>query len=104
MKVFNKLVRDKIPEIIRKNGEFPVTRVLCDEEYEKELNKKLKEEVEEYLADGNIEELCDIEEVIRALIAFKQVPYEEFDKRRENKCEKRGAFKDKIYLESVIDK
>ena len=101
MKVFNKLVRDKIPEIIRGNGEIPTIRILNDEEYEKELNKKLKEEVDEYLADGSIEELCDIEEVIRALIEFKQVSYEEFNSQRESKCEKRGAFKDRVFLEST---
>ena len=49
MKNFNKLVRDKIPEIIRENGETPKVRILDDVEYERELNKKLQEEVNEYL-------------------------------------------------------
>jgi len=101
MKVFNKLVRDKIPEIITKNGETPTVRILGDEEYEKELNKKLMEEVNEYLVDGNIEELADIEEVLRALVDLKGVAYEDFNMIRENKCEKRGAFKDKVFLEGT---
>ena len=101
VKKFNKLVRDKIPEIIKSNGEIPVVRILNDEEYEIELNKKLKEEVNEYLADGSIEELADIEEVLRALIALKKVSYEDFDKMRESKKEKRGSFKDKVFLEST---
>ena len=48
MRTYNKLVRDKIPEIIEGNGEKPVTRILNDEEYLKELNTKLQEEVNEY--------------------------------------------------------
>ena len=56
MKVYNKLVRDKIPEIILKDNELPSTRILSDEEYIKELNRKLQEEVNEYLEAENIEE------------------------------------------------
>ena len=83
MKTFNKLVRDRIPEIIRKNGETPIVKTLDEREFEQELNKKLLEEVNEYLADGNIEELADIEEVLRTLVALKGVYYEEFNKIRE---------------------
>lgn len=101
MKIFNKLVRDKIPEIIKANGEIPTVRILDDEEYVQELNKKLKEEVNEYLTDGNVEELADIEEVLRALLELKGVSYDNFDKMREEKCEKRGAFKERIFLEST---
>ena len=101
MKIFRKLVRDKIPEVIRNNGETPIVRILDDEEYERELNKKLKEEVDEYFVDGNIEELADIEEVLRALVELKGVSYEKFEKIRKSKCEKRGAFKDKVFLEST---
>ncbi len=101
MKTFNKLVRDTIPDIIRGNGETPTVRILGDKEYERELNKKLQEEVNEYLADGNIEELADIEEVLRALITLKGVSYEDFDKMREKKCEQRGAFKDRVFLEAT---
>ena len=64
MKIYNKLVRDNIPEIMIKNKAKPVTRILSDEEYLIELNKKLLEEVKEYLESGEIEELADIEEVI----------------------------------------
>ena len=101
MKVFNKLVRDKIPEIIRENGEEPVVRNLDLAEYERELNKKLQEEVNEYLVDGNVEELADIEEVLRALLELKGLSYDEFEIMRKSKCEKRGAFKDRIFLESI---
>ena len=99
MKIYNKLVRDKIPEIMVKNGADPVTRILDDEEYLQELNIKLLEEVNEYLADGNIEEIADIEEVLRAILDVKKVSYQEFENIREQKVKKRGAFKERIFLE-----
>lgn len=99
--IFNKLVRDKIPEIIRKNGETPTIRILESEEYLQELNKKLMEEANEYLADGSVEELADIEEVLRTLVELKGISYEDFDKIRKSKREKRGAFKDRVFLEST---
>lgn len=102
MKVYNKLVRDKIPDIILKDNELPVTRILDDEEFIKELNKKLQEEVNEYLEGENIEEMVDILEVIRAILEYKMVSYEEIEDKRKKKAQKRGAFKDKIYLEKVI--
>ena len=68
MKKFNKLVRDRIPEIIESNGEFAKTIILEDEEYINQLNIKLKEEVSEYLLDNNIEEIADIMEVLLAII------------------------------------
>lgn len=98
---YNKLVRDKIPAIIEGNGETPVTRILNDEEYLNELNTKLQEEVNEYFTDGSVEELADIVEVIYGLLDAKGVSLEEFEKIRNGKVEKRGAFKEKIFLESV---
>lgn len=102
MRIYNKLVRDKIPEIILKDNELPTTRVLNDEEYIKELNKKLQEEVSEYLEEENIEEMVDILEVIRAILEHKGVTYEEIEEKRIKKVTKRGAFKEKIFLEKVI--
>ena len=99
MKVYNKLVRDNIPEIMVNNGSNPVTRVLSDDDYLAELNKKILEEVNEYLQDQNVEELADIEEVLRAILDLKCVSYEEFEKIREQKVLKRGAFKKRIFLE-----
>ena len=101
MRTYNKLVRDKIPSIIERNGETPITRILNDEEYLNELNTKLQEEVNEYFADGNVEELADIVEVIYGLLDAKGVFLEEFEKIRIGKVAKRGAFKDRIFLESV---
>lgn len=101
MKFYNKLVRDKIPEVISKNGETPKIRILNSDEYLYELNKKIQEELAEYLESGDVEELADIEEVLRAILNVKNVSYDEFEKIRLQKVQKRGAFKDKLFLESV---
>lgn len=98
MKVYNKLVRDKIPEIMKNNNAIPITRILSDEEYLDELNKKLQEEMLEYIEDGSIEELTDIQEVLLAILKAKKVSKKDFDNLRMQKVKKRGAFENKIYL------
>ena len=104
MKVYNKLVRDKIPEIIKEKGNHAEIRELSKPEYLKELNKKLKEEVAEYLEDNNVEELADIVEVVYGILNAKNISLEEFEKIRQDKVDKRGAFSKKIFLEKVIEK
>ena len=99
LKIYNKLVRDNIPQIMVNNGASPVTRILSDEEYISELNRKILEEVHEYLESGEVEELADIEEVLRAILTFKGVNLEEFDSIRNQKVLKRGAFNKRIFLE-----
>ena len=101
--MYNKLVRDNIPDIIKKNGATPIVRILDVEEYFKELNRKLKEELNEYLDGNDIEELADLYEVMLAILDYKKMSLMEFDIIRKMKVEKRGAFKNKIYLESVIN-
>ncbi|MDE6619669.1 MAG: nucleoside triphosphate pyrophosphohydrolase [Lachnospiraceae bacterium] len=63
-----KLVRDNIPDIIRESGRTPIYRKLDHMEYREYLNKKLYEEIEEYQIENQVEELCDVVEVIYALI------------------------------------
>lgn len=105
MKVYNKLIRDKIPEIIAKdNGKTCVTRIMSDDEYLESLNIKMQEELNEYLESGEVEELADLEEVLRAILDVKGISYDEFQKIRNEKALKRGAFKKKIFLESVREK
>lgn len=98
---YNKLVRDKIPAVIENKGEKPITRILSDEEYLSELNKKLQEEMKEYLEDGSVEELADLVEVVYGILSAKNVSVEQFEAVRMKKVEDRGAFKDRIYLECV---
>ena len=102
MKTYNKLVRDNIEEIMLGKGLNPVTRILSEEEYLKELNKKLLEEVNEYLESGEVEELADIEEVILAILDTKGISRENLEEVRINKVKKRGAFKRRIFLEKEL--
>ncbi len=106
-RIYNKLVRDKIPEIIKGKGEEPLTRILGDEEYKAELEKKLKEECAEVLgASGKdrVEELADVFEILKALAKLENSDIEEVSKIAKEKAEKRGAFEQKIFLEKVIEK
>ena len=79
MKVYNKLVRDKITDIIEADGRKAKYRILDNNEYKEELNKKLQEEVKEYLEDKNVEELADIIEVIYGILNSMEVSIEEFE-------------------------
>lgn len=92
-----KLVRDRIPEIIKNDGKTPITEILSNEEYLKELDIKLNEEVAEYQTDRTIEEMADILEVLFAICEARGYSVEELMKLRESKREKRGGFKDRIY-------
>lgn len=94
--VMGKLVRDKIPEIIKNDGKTPIIEILSNEEYLKELDKKLNEEVAEYQADKSIEEMADILEVLYAVCEARGHSVEELLQVKEFKREKRGGFKDKI--------
>lgn len=100
-KKYKKLVRDNIPEIIRKNDKEPVTRVLDETEYLHELIRKLKEETAEFEDDLSIEELADIKEVCIALREALGVPAGELEEVRRKKAAKNGRFKKRIYLEEV---
>lgn len=100
-KIYNKLVRDQIPQIIRSNGGIPVTRVLDSDEAYKFLKEKLLEETQEFLLNDNIEELSDIYEVLRAILDERKVSFKEFEKVCYNKSQKNGKFRKKIFLVSV---
>jgi len=105
--VYNKLVRDKIPEIIRKDNQVPVTRILPEEEYQVELERKMLEEQKELMeARGadRIEELADLLELIRADAELNSSSLEEVTRVADKKKAKRGGFSQRIYLEKVIDK
>ena len=100
-KIYDKLVRDKIPEIIMNSGKACSTEVLDDERYIELLDQKLFEEMLEYHQDKSIEELADIVEVIYAIVKFRGLSVEEFEKIRVSKADERGGFEQKILLKSV---
>ena len=81
----------------------PIITILNNKDYLVELNKKIQEEVQEYLESNNIEELADIVEVIYGILDAKNISMEEFEDVRKSKVQKRGAFKEKIFLERVLE-
>ena len=103
--IYNKLVRDRIPQIIESNGETPIIKILKDEEYKKELENKLLEEYNEVInakSNDRIEELADMIEVIRALARLENKTLDDVISIADNKNEKRGGFEEKIFLKKVL--
>lgn len=99
---YNKLVRDKISEEINNmEGRNATFRIMEDEEYSKELNRKLLEECHEFIEENDPEELADVMEVVEAIAKLKSIQWDEVRKIQEEKRNKKGAFNKKIYLEYV---
>lgn len=101
---YNKLVRDKIPQNIEAKGKKCNYYVLEDDEYKKELDKKLFEEANEFIADHSIEEMADLMEVVEAIQKNYNLSKEEMEKVRLEKKSKKGGFEEKIYLIEVEEK
>jgi len=99
----NKLVRDRIPEIIEGSGKTCATRILPQEEYLAALDAKLTEELAEYQADKSMEELADLLEVMMAAAEARGHTFAEVEALRREKAEQRGGFRDRVWLESVSD-
>lgn len=95
---FHKLVRDKIPQIIESQGEKANIRILDDGEYAECLERKLDEEVGEYHAERNVEELADILEVVYALAENLGCSREQLMEVYQNKHIQRGGFHDRFFL------
>lgn len=101
---YNKLVRDKIPEIIEAGGREAVYETLGDQDYLNFLKAKLIEEVTEFNDSESLEELADIGEVMHAILDYKGISLEQFQKARQEKLEKRGGFKRRLLLKETIEK
>ena len=100
--VYNKLVRDKIPEEINKKSDRKANyRILDDNEYLKELDKKLFEEAHEFVEEHSVEELADLMEVIGAIMKANNISLDDVEVARNIKNEKKGKFENKIYLIDV---
>ncbi|MCR5109264.1 MAG: nucleoside triphosphate pyrophosphohydrolase [Lachnospiraceae bacterium] len=100
---YNKLVRDKIPEIIQADGKTCFTEILSEEDYLKRVDLKLDEELAEYHKDQNIEELADLLEVVYAAAKARGYSLEELEMIRASKAAKRGAFEKRIFLKEVME-
>lgn len=99
---YNKLVRDRIPEIIEAGGKVPHTAILSDEEYLKMLDKKLLEEAAEYGESGTLEELADVTEVLYSILSARGYSLNDLERVRQQKAAERGGFEKKILLKDVV--
>lgn len=100
---YHKLVRDRIPEIIRASGKACRTEVLSDDAYLKMIDAKLDEELAEYHKEQNLEELADLLEVLHAAVIARGYTLEELETVRAQKAKKRGGFAQKILLKEVSE-
>lgn len=101
MKIYNKLVRDKIPQVIDDDRNQCDIEIATKDQMTALLEDKLQEEVEEYLKDKNLEELADIMEVLFGLAHNLGYSEEELINKRNCKLEQRGGFKEGIVLKAV---
>ena len=101
MKTYNKLVRDLIPEVIKKSGKECDIEIANMEQRTGLLEAKLMEEVNEYLEDKNLEELADVMEVLFGLAHNLGYSEEDLLNKRKEKLEERGGFKKGIILKKV---
>ena len=100
-KVHNKLVRDKIPNIIKENGEYALTRILTDKEFDEALSEKLLEETTEILnatkKEDITEELADLLEVIYAKASANGIRFLDVELARQRKKALKGGFVIKFF-------
>ena len=101
--IYNKLIRDKIPEIIEKYGKKAIVEKVDGQELLELLNDKLTEELDEYRESGNVEELADLVEVTYGILDYKGISIEEFEEMRLKKNKQRGAFREGLVLLKVIE-
>ena len=99
MKTYNKLIRDKIPEIITAKGEKAEIHIADDEEFLVKAKEKINEEVSEFLESGQVEELADLLEITYAVARALGTTEDELNKIRQEKLIKKGGFSKKIILE-----
>ena len=99
--IHNKLVRDKILDIIQNEKKVFTFHIADAEEYTEKLKMKLQEEVQEFLDSEKVEELADIIEVIHSIAKNHGISIQELEKIREKKAEIRGSFTKRFILEEV---
>ncbi len=102
-KVYNKLVRDRIPEIIEADGKKCVFETLSQERYISMLDAKLNEELAEYQENKSLEELADLLEVMDAVVNARGYTWEELISIREKKRSERGGFEKRTLLKDVYE-
>ena len=104
VRVYNKLVRDCIPEIIEADGNTCTTEILSDKRYIEMLDAKLSEELAEYQASKSLEELADLLEVMQVVVRARGWTWEQLEQVRKEKAIQRGEFEKKILLKEVVER
>jgi len=99
--VYNKAIRDKIPQIIEESGSKCEYRVLSDKEFLPYLEDKLHEEIEEYDATKSMMELVDVIEIIYRIADIRNVSIEELERMRLDKKNERGGFNWNLFLDTT---
>lgn len=100
---YNKLVRDRIPEIIKASGKSCEVETLDNDRYIKMLDAKLQEELNEYQESKSLEELADLLEVMGAVVKARGYTWEQLTEIRKEKKEKRGGFEKRLLLKEVVE-
>ena len=103
-RVYNKLVRDRIPEIIEADGKTCITEILSDTQYLEMLDAKLNEELAEYQESKSLGELADLLEVMQAVVEARGWSWEQLEQVRQEKSAQQGRFEKKILLKEVTEK
>lgn len=98
---YNKLIRDKIPEIVKRDNQIPVIHQASPEEYQQKLLEKFQEETTEFYLSGYTDELIDVVEVSYAIAEFRGITKQKFDEMREQKKKERGGFENRIILDEI---
>ena len=98
---YDKLVRDKIPAIVEAAGKTTVTDIIPPENIQAALDRKLQEEVEEYLESHSVEEMVDILEVLHGIVFHAGIDWNQVEAERLRKKEERGGFEKGIRLIEV---
>ena len=101
MREYDKLVRDRIPEVVRENDETPVTHTVDGEAYRERLREKLVEEATEFRDDPTVEELGDVLDVVAAIREAEPVDESDLQRKRQAKAAQRGGFEDGVVLDRV---
>jgi predicted house-cleaning noncanonical NTP pyrophosphatase (MazG superfamily) len=100
-KIYKKLVRDRIPEMIEENNQVGEFYIFPESDFEDELTLKMQEEIGEYLTSKNPEELADILEILMELAKIRDIPFSEIETIRQKKLNDRGGFSKRIFLVKV---